>query len=379
MIKSINEEDDIKKAIEVATATKTKKLEIDALVTEVRYEQVKKQQKELEAVKSFKIGLSSSDRVKELQDQNSEYIELARSGGVFLSNNKFRGSVPLFARNIILVGAQTGEGKSTITANMAYHALQQLKRPLIITNEEHPTDVLNRIVCLMRGWAYYDHTKITDEQKEEFNRMYPILLERMDIVQDNQTGVGGLTTTLEGIDQILESLKEGQKEGKIYDLLILDYIQGINMSNKAPNMEQWRVIDVVLKKMDLFKNIYPAPIIILSQLKAGDPDNTPFKERLEKCKSILNYVTCAMEVRADKKNHRTEWIFKKSRFAQAVGEVVYTGFDKGKYVPYDDSFIVKTAKYIEEKRHSELTKKEGFKMEDMLMSHIKQRIPSGQQ
>src|SRR5690606_30901495 len=109
----------------------------------------------------------------------------------------------------------------------------------------------------------------------------------------------------------MESLKSSPNK---FDIILVDYFQNINTSNKNPSASTFDILHWVGRSFDLFKLQYHAPILLLGQLKAirDDEDTTPFKERIEGRKSIYNFCTCAIEARADKENSRTNWIFKKS-------------------------------------------------------------------
>jgi predicted ATP-dependent serine protease len=135
----------VKNAIEEASELSKKEFALRKARVEVQHEKLNQQIRELEGFKSFKIGVSK-DRIENLKSQNREYIDLAKKASVFLKIDDFKGLVPLFPRNLILVGAESGHGKSTLTANMAFQFLAQNRKVLIITNEEHPTDVLNRMI-----------------------------------------------------------------------------------------------------------------------------------------------------------------------------------------------------------------------------------------
>jgi len=349
----------VKDAINQVSDLSKKEFELKKARIEFQHENLSKQIKELDGFKTFKIG-NSPDRVEKLKSQNKEYIGLAKKGSIFLKIDDFKGLVPLFPRNLILVGAETGHGKSTLTANMSMQFLAQGKKVLVITNEEHPTDVMNRIICLIKGWPYHDHTSITEEQQKEFDRMYPVLSERLEIIDDSYNGVGGLTTTIEGIKTIQESLKENENQ---FDIILYDYFQNTNSSHKNPSMSGFEVLHEVGRSWDQFKNVYNAPIIILSQLKAAkEDDTTPFKERIEGRKSIYNFCTCAIEVKANKETSTTEWIFKKSRFAKAMGVTVKTGFERGKYVKYDREFAKKAHDEKLEKEMSRIRRQDSEKI-----------------
>jgi replicative DNA helicase len=353
----------VEESLKIVKDLSQKEFELKKARIEVQHEILSQKAKELEGFKSFKIG-GNDERIHKLREQNKEYIELAKKGSVFLKNDEFKGLVPLFPRNMILVGAQTGDGKSTLTANMTYQFLAQGENVLVITNEEHPTDIMNRVICLTKGWSYHDHTSITPEQQAEFDRMYPILSQKLEIIDDNYNGVGGLTTTLEGIKAIQKSLLENEKK---FGIIIYDYFQNTNTSNKNPSASGFEVLHEVGRSWDIFKNQYNAPIIILSQLKAAsEEDKTPFKERIEGRKSIYNFCTCAIEVKANKETSTTEWIFKKSRFAKAMGVTVKTGFDRGRYVPYNREFAAKVERERMEKQMAEIRKKDSAKINEIL-------------
>jgi MinD-like ATPase involved in chromosome partitioning or flagellar assembly len=270
----------------------------------------------------------------------------------------------MFARNLIFCGSQSGEGKSTLTANLAWLSLRQGRKVLIVTNEEHPTDVLNRIACLNKGWAYHDHTQITEEQRKYFDDMYPVLLQRVEIIHDQYNGIGGLTTTIEGINTVLNSLKQSKNK---YDIILIDYFQNINTSHKNPTASGFEVLHNIGRTLDQFKNVYNAPIILLGTLKSvKEGDTTPFKERIEGRKSIYNFATCCIEIKADKKNSRSDWTFHKSRFARAMGKTVSTGFDKGRYVPYSMEFAQEMERQNLKKELTEIGVKDAKKLQEAL-------------
>ena len=300
-----------------------------------QYEDLERRERENNAFANLKLAPLDKAGIDKLIQSNREYIELAKGGSVFLGIEDFDGVVPMFARNIIFVAAKTGTGKSTTSANITLQAIRQNKRVLVVTNEENPTDILNRIIFNIRGWHYSDHRKITAEQQAEMDKMYPLLNQRITIVDDASNGVGGTTTTLEGMESILHHLK--QEEIK-YDVIIIDYIQNFISSLKIPSLDQWKVIDRIGKMLDQFKSNYNAPIIVMSQLKEGD---APFKERIEKCKSFLNSVTCAIEIDTDFESKSTSWTIRKARFNGTNGKVIHTGFDKGRYIKYDVEFELK--------------------------------------
>ena len=223
---------------------------------------------------------------------------------------------------------------------MAYRTIIQGKNVLILTNEEIDSDVYNRVTCLCKGWGYTNHRKFTKEQIDSFNEMYKILGQNLTVVSDKYNGKSGTTTTFEGIKSVLDSLLNATKK---YDVIIIDYFQNISTSLEDQNSPEWKVLDKVSQYLDNYRKLYKAPIVLLGQLKQSDKENSiPFKERIERCKAIYNKATCCLEVKADMENSRTEFICHKSRFTKGSGKNIIVGFDKGKYVPFDDAFKNRT-------------------------------------
>lgn len=292
----------------------------------------------LEATKNVRLDIIDPEYFANLAVENTTYFEYAQNCPDFL-NPDFRDMVPFFARNLIFIGAESGNGKSTIAGNVAFHTIRQNKNVLILTNEEIDSDVYNRVTCLVKGWGYTNHRYFTRDQIDVFNQMYPVLGQRLTVVSDKYNGRSGTTTTFEGIKSILDSLLTTQKK---YDVIVIDYFQNISTSLEDRNSPEWKILDKVCKYLDNFRKLYNAPIILLGQMKPSNGEDTaPYKERIERCKAIYNVATCCLEVKADVENSRTEFICHKSRFTKGIGQKIFAGFDKGKYIQHDAIFANK--------------------------------------
>lgn len=307
---------------------------------EVYADKVVRQHDEMQArkqeelrIKGLDLSKAETDRINQLADESDEYLKAAREAKIFL-NDDFRGIIPFFPRNILLAAASTGDGKSTTSANLTTQTLKQGGRVLVITNEEHPADVYNRVTCLLRGWSYANHANFTEEQRKTFRQSMLNLSKRLSVIDNTYNNSFSHTTSLEGVRTILMSLVEKKVH---YDLIILDYYQNINVSVENPQLKDWEVQHRLGKFLDTFKNVYPAPIVVLAQMKPRT-DGLSFKEAIEGRKSILNVATCAIEVVAERDLKRTAWTIRKSRFAETVGKTIYTGYDRGAYVRYDQAF-----------------------------------------
>lgn len=352
-------QDHMKKIAEVAEQEQLKK-EVQArdLVlrdarTRSQFETLEQNKRDMEIAKSLNFGSMSPEDLDEIIRDSEEYIEAARNSMTFI-NTEFSGVIPFFRKNLIFIGGKTGEGKSTTVANIAFSTIRQInpqtgkkRRVLVITNEEKREDVYNRITCLGKGWAYTNHDKFTDEQKKTFSAGIKALSPHVVVVDNSHRGAHGLTTSIEGICNIFDNLI---RDKEYFDAVIIDYYQNIKFSKNDPALDEFKVQAKLAAKLDEYKNIYPAPIVLLSQVNPPDKeDKTPFQFRIKGRKIIMDVATCAIEMVADRESYRTQWTVHKSRFNETIGTGFFTGFSKGMYVQYDHNFITEVARLKEQR------------------------------
>lgn len=327
-----------------------KEIEKDRIQTD--YNRLQERKEELEALEMLDLDNEDPSVIEQIAKETEEYLTHAQKAKIFI-NNDFKGKVPYFPRNIILAAAETGVGKSTICANLAFHAISQGQRVLVLSNEESPGDIYNRVTCLFKNWTYVDHTSFTDEQRKEFAEMTVKLSKRLTIVGDKRVvtkdgkkkELVNLTTSVEGVEKVLNSILD--KKNK-FDLIIIDYYQNIDKSTTVPSASAYECQYRFCKFIDKYKNHSPASIVILAQLKANTKD-LPFKDAIEGRKTIMNVASCVLRVNKDAEKRRTGFEFMKSRFNGCLGETVYVGFDKGKYVRYTNEFKLRVDNEILEK------------------------------
>jgi DnaB-like helicase C terminal domain len=275
--------------------------------------------------------------------------------------------VPFFRKNLILIGAQTGQGKSTAVANIAFRVKDLInpetgkrRKTLVLTNEERAEDVYNRITSLHKEWAYTNHSAFTDEQTEAYRKYIPIWAADgvITVIDNTHGGSHGVTTSLEGIETVFENLI---KNKIYYDCVIIDYYQNIITSKKDAGMSENDVQARLSRMLDRYKNQYPAPIILLCQMKPmSENDRAPWQERIKGRKIIGDVCTFVCEMDADFDDFCTIWSVWKSRFAGSVGKTFKTGWDKGRYVQYTEEFALKINKLKEDRQAKEFDKKIGM-------------------
>lgn len=339
--------------------TAAKRAILDAKVVTSKLEQVEQNEKDLELAKQASYGALSKEQVDRIVRENDDYMDAAKVPLPFITTT-FDGVVPFFRKNFILIGAHTGSGKSTAVANIAFTCLTKKHpktgkpyRVLVLTNEERAEDFYNRVTALSKGWHYTNHSEFTDEQRAEFRRMIPILSSggRLTVVDNNHGGSHGVTTSLEGIKQVFDSLIENKE---FYDVVIIDYYQNIISSKVNPYMNEYEVQARLTRMMDQYKNTYPAPIVMMAQITPQDKEDKPFQYRIKGRKIIMDATTFACEMIADRQHLLTKWVIHKSRFTAFVGQEFKTGYDQGKFIPYTTAFAEKVQKMAYERKAREI-------------------------
>ena len=302
------------------------------------YRELEERNKLEKMTSEIDLSLGNEKYIKKLKKDNNIYMEGLKNSKVFI-NNDFRHLVPYHPGSLTLIAANTGDGKSTCAANLAYHDLVQGKNVIVISNEEKATDFYNRVTSIIKLWNYQNHQDFKEEQKRVFEEYIGILANKMTVVDNDYHGEPGQTTTIEGFKAILDKLLVMAKKGIVYDTVIIDYYQNIGMSTRNPKLVDWEVQAKVAKLLDAFKNSYPAPIVVLAQKKASTGDNElSFKELIQGRKIILDVCTCAIELKADRENYKTDWTIRKSRFSAGAGQTISTGYKFGRYVQYSQDF-----------------------------------------
>ncbi len=339
---------------------------LDNVRTTAQLERQQQDEKDLEVMKTSDFGVQTTDQVAAIQRDNRDYIEAARNKMRFIVDDLpnligFNTVVPFFRKNIILIGAQTGDGKSTTVANIAFFLMKQKNpatgkpaRVLVLTNEERKEDVYNRITCLVRGWTYSNHDKFDEEQIKAFNDAIPVLATRVTVIDNIHDGAHGMTTSIEGFEGIMENLIA---KGEMYDVIIIDYYQNYIQSKLDRTLNEYEVQARLTRMIDTYKNVYPAPFVLMAQINAPDENGNPlFQYRIQGRKLIMTVATCAMEMIVDKKHRLTKWKVVKSRFNESIGEEIATGYEKGRFVAYTDEFKQKIQTDLDRRANAMLDK-----------------------
>lgn len=348
-------------------ALQEQKLILEEARTRQALEKHLQTERELQAAKGISFTVPTNDYLVQLQQEIDDYLIAAKNPMTFMfpSTKDYQGfdkMVPWFRKNLIFIGAKTGEGKSTAIANIILGTIShpdpitgRPRRVLVLTNEEKAEDVYNRVTCLIKGWAYVNHNQFTDEQRKIFKEYMAKLMALGLVVVDNgYGGVPGNTTTIEGVRNVFERIHADPIK---FDAILIDYYQNVRSSKLNPRMNQFEVQEEFANLCDRYKNLYPAPILVVGQVKPPDAQDTPFEVRVKGSKEISVKATVTIEMMADRKMRRTAWHCHKGRFTESVGQSFFTGYDKGRFVPYTPEFQTKALQLKEKQEANKWNKK----------------------
>lgn len=347
---------------------KEKKLIIDSRRADVELERLAQVDQSAEIAKSTDFGQMSDAQIEAMIKENRDYLAAAKNRMRFI-NSEFEKVVPFFRQNLITIGAVTGFGKSTAVGNVVRALVGQTnpenakrRRVAVITTEERPKDIYNRVTCMAKGWQYNEHGEYSPEVTEELEKSMRMLAKTglIHVVNNEYNGMTGCTDTIEGLKGVFDYWIANNQN---FDAVIIDYYQKICNSSKFPGKKPMDVLKDVSDLLDNYKNIYPAPIVVMVQLHPENKEKRlSFEERIKGSKSIIVPSTFAMEMITDKDNLTTKWLFHKSRFiTDVVGKYLTTGYDYGRFVRYDDEFRKKVEAYKENKQQNQIDKLSAIK------------------
>jgi hypothetical protein len=331
-----------------------KKLFVDSYKYDNELTKIKQNEEDIKRISGANVGVLDEEKINKIKEENRNYLNNLNDGLIFLDPNLTK-LITAWPGNLILIGAATNGGKSSLTANLMLKTIIQKKpstkenrKILVISNEESPYSVYNRLTCLVKGWNYNKQDEFTQLQKD-------VLIEHIGywaragitVIEDDGHG---LTTSLEGIKSIFDNLF---KTKTWYDMVILDYIQKVTNSKRG-NLTDWQVMLKTMEELDIYKNTYPAPIVVTSQLKTQTKDgfnnDMDFKDRISGRKDILNPCTVGIELIPDRTILRSRFVLRKSRYrGEKVGTYMDRGFENGRFVPYTEEFKAKAAARKENK------------------------------
>lgn len=228
-------------------------------------------------------------------------------------------------QGMTLVGAKSGESKSTTCANVIAGFVKHSpgKQVIVITNEEGPDAVIDRVSCILNKKNYIELYKgrMNDRDRMKVEETSEKLADFIEIVDDPSWDM----SCLEDVQAVLE---HAAKNG--VHLVLIDYLQTVTHSKKDPSLESFQVS----KKLGLFLKEYGrkvgVPVVVFAQLKPKT-DSSSIQDRIQNDRTIYNHCFNVLEVIPDFNTLLTEVIIHKGRFELKQGKRIVLKFVNGRY------------------------------------------------
>lgn len=283
----------------------------------------------LNEIESF----GNADSLKEMVVDINKYRQMLKERITFI-NPSLTTVVPFTRENLYLICAYSGNGKSTIAANISYPLWQQGKKILVITNEESKQDVLFRVACLHLGKDFNAYKKgiMPLATIKEITKLFPEIAKHVKVIDVNYKD--GLTTKAEGIMNLLEAVRTTD-----YSCVMIDYYQLAKYSAKDPAANPFTVLDKLRIYFGKYIKNSNIPLVVFAQLHSmGKRNNKDLDSRIKDCPAIYEPSTVVIEVVPDFENKTSDFKIHKDRFG-AAGKRVSCGYENGKFVDMDEDFV----------------------------------------
>lgn len=276
----------------------------------------------LDEVEKFGDKQSISQMFQDIKSYNAMLKEK-----ITFINPALSAAIPFTRENLYLICAYTGNGKSTIAANISYPLWKEGKKTLVISNEEPQQDVMYRIACLELGYNFNDYKKGTMPMAHQKDccLLFPEISKYVKVIDVNYKE--GLSTKIEGVKNALKAVKNAD-----YSAVMIDYFQLIQYSVNDPSRSRYNVLNDLRIWLGQYIRSSNIPVVMFAQLHSmAKRTNVELDSRIKECPGILEPSTVVLEVVPDFENKTTTFLIKKDRFGYQ-GMRVECGFNKGKYV-----------------------------------------------
>lgn len=283
-------------------------------------------------------NFGNKDSLREMYTDIANYNKMIKERITFC-NESLTEAIPFTKENLYLICAYSGNGKSTIAANISYPLWKQEKKTLIISNEEDKKDVLFRIACLDLGLNFNDFKKghMPMEDQLKVSKLFPEIGRYAKVIDVNYKN--GLTTKVEGVKNALESVKNED-----FSCIMIDYFQLIKFSVSNPNAKTFDALNDFRIWLGLFIKRANMPVVLFAQLHSlGKRNNKDLDSRIKDCPPIYEPATVVIEVIPNFEDKTSDFLIHKDRFGLS-GHRISCGFEKGRYVNMTPEYLEEVQK-----------------------------------
>lgn len=290
----------------------------------------------LEEIESFGDNESLKSMLLNIDRYNSMLKER-----ITLINESLSAAIPFTRENLYLFCAFSGNGKSTVAANISHPLWKQQKKILVISNEESQQDILFRIACLELGLSFnaYKKGEMPPEDQKRVLYLFPEISQWVKVIDVNYKN--GLTTKIEGVKNILEAVRK--QDG--YSCVMIDYYQLIKFSVQDRHKTTYENLNDLRVWLGQYIKNASMPVVLFVQLyslskKGGAKD---IDARIKECSAVIEPATVIIELVPNFELKTTDFVIHKDRFGRA-GQKITCTFENGQYCKASDIDIIKRQK-----------------------------------
>lgn len=280
-----------------------------------------------ETAKPF-VPPTEDEQVQQYLDQTARRRRASSQALTFLD--------PAFDRyykienGLTLIGAQTGNGKSTVCYNLiSYLHLGERcsKRILLLSNEATEEEVYSKVACLMLGWDWErDYHNGDDENKlalitgtiKELAKTLTVVTSKLDEYD---------TSDLDDVKRILEHAKG---ESDRYSMVLIDYLQTIVTCKSRRHLKPHEISYSLGSYLKRYAQICDVPVVIFAQLWADSDSRPDFPQRVQYDRMFANHAHTCLEVIPDHGSRTTTIRCHKQRWGPIQRWEVTLQYDRGR-------------------------------------------------
>jgi len=276
----------------------------------------------LQEIDSF----GDKESIKSMYSSVKSYNDMLDQKITFV-NRALTTVIPFTRENLYLMCGYSGNGKSTLAANISFALYKEGKKTLVVSNEEPKQDIIYRIACLEIGYNFNDYKKgmMPQTQQIQCMKLYPEICKFVKVIDVNHGN--GMTFTIEGIKNILTAVKTAD-----YSAVMIDYFQQIKSSVKSPSRSGFENLTNLRMWIGRYIRESNIPVVMFAQLHSiGKRNNPELDSRIKDCPSVYEAATVVVEMIPDFETKTTKFLISKDRFGYQ-GMRVDCAFDKGRFV-----------------------------------------------
>ncbi len=280
-----------------------------------------------EAAKPF-VPPTEDEQVQQYLDQTARRRRASSQALTFLD--------PAFDRyykienGLTLIGAQTGNGKSTVCYNLISYlhlAERCSKRILLLSNEATEEEVYSKVACLMLGWDWErDYHNGDDENKlalitgtiKELAKTLTVVTSKLDEYD---------TSDLDDVKRILEHAKG---ESDRYAMVLIDYLQTIVTCKSRRHLKPHEISYSLGSYLKRYAQICDVPVVIFAQLWADSDSRPDFPQRVQYDRMFANHAHTCLEVIPDHGSRTTTIRCHKQRWGPIQRWEVTLQYERGR-------------------------------------------------